>query len=97
MHCSRDRWNAGRGLCAWCHITLTERGEIDRVYPRITALDRYQELRKIGVPIAEIPGRLGVKAASVVRMLYRNGLTVPAELVSEESAERRRRRTKARH
>jgi hypothetical protein len=53
----------------------------------VSSIERYRELRELGVPEMQIPARLGIRAKSLARQLLRHGLPVSpalAELAQEE-------------
>lgn len=53
----------------------------------VSSIERYRELKALGVPDLQIPARLGIQAKSLARQLARHGLPIGpaiAELVQEE-------------
>lgn len=56
--------------------------------PIRTFIERYTELRDIGVREVDMPKRLGVTPGSLVRMMQREGIT-PSALLKEIGEERR--------
>lgn len=69
------RWAASRGWeppFAWDSETIDDPAEL--VEASVTWLEKYTELKEIGVPESRIPERMGIDAKSVERHLMRLGL-----------------------
>lgn len=74
------RWAARRGWPApmdWDEDTIDDPDAQPAapVQASVTWLDRYQELKELGVPESRIPERMGMKSKSFERQLMRLGIT----------------------
>lgn len=56
--------------------------------PYVSSIELYRELREIGVPDAQAPARLGIRARSLTRQLLRHGVPVSDALASLAQQER---------